>query len=239
MDLDRARLPRAFFARDACTVARDLLGRRLLAVVDGRLASGLIVEAEAYCQGPEPDLACHGAKSAGRPTARTAPMFGPAGHAYVYFTYGMHWMFNVVTGNQGQASAVLIRALTPEGGLDAMRQRRGLGVAERDLCRGPARLAQALGIDGDMSGRDLCPAEDVASGAAAGSDDRAAPGDRRAEDTAQDSSVRIWLEAGQPPPADRIRQGPRVGLGKTPEPWLSMPWRYWLDGDRFVSGNWA
>ncbi len=233
MDLDRAALPRAFFARDACTVARDLLGRRLLAVVDGRLASGLIVEAEAYCQGPEPDLACHGAKSGGRPTVRTAPMFGPAGHAYVYFTYGMHWMFNVVTGEQGQASAVLIRALAPEAGLDAMRSRRGAGVAERDLCRGPARLARALGIDGSLSGLDLCLVEDAARGGAGGGGDgpriRDGLGDRSG------LTARIWLEAGQAPPADRIRQGPRIGLGQTPEPWLSMPWRYWLADDRFVS----
>lgn len=224
----RAALPRAFFARDACTVARDLIGRRLLAIVDGRLASGLIVEAEAYCQGPAPDLACHGAKGGGRPTARTAPMFGPAGHAYVYFTYGMHWMFNVVTGEHGQASAVLIRALAPVAGMDAMRQRRGLGVAERDLCRGPARLAQALGIDGVTSGSDLCWMDDVASGGVGdGRGDQDGPGDR----------ARIWLEAGHPPPPDRIRQGPRIGLGQTPEPWLSMPWRYWLAGDRFVSGK--
>jgi len=233
MDLDRTILPRAFFARDACTVARDLIGRRLLAVVDGRLASGLIVEAEAYCQGPEPDLACHGAKGGGRPTARTAPMFGPAGHAYVYFTYGMHWMFNVVTGNHGQASAVLIRALAPDAGLDAMRQRRGTGVPERDLCRGPARLAQALGIDGASSGVDLCLAEDpeavVSEGVSKGPSVRDVPGDSSA------LTARIWLEAGHPPPGDRIRQGPRVGLGKTPEPWLSMPWRYWLAEDRFVS----
>lgn len=235
MDLDRAILPRAFFARDACTVARDLIGRRLLAVVDGRLASGLIVEAEAYCQGPEPDLACHGAKGGGRPTARTAPMFGPAGHAYVYFTYGMHWMFNVVTGDHGQASAVLVRALAPEAGLDAMRERRGPAVAERDLCRGPARLAQALGIDGASSGVDLCLAEDVASGLEDGGDDRMTLDTRSASDAGQSSVARIWLEAGHPPPGDRIRQGPRVGLGKTPEPWLSMPWRYWLAEDRFVS----
>lgn len=235
MDLDRAILPRAFFARDACTVARDLIGRRLLAVGDGGPASGLIVEAEAYCQGPEPDLACHGAKSGGRPTARTAPMFGPAGHAYVYFTYGMHWMFNVVTGNQGQASAVLIRALAPEAGLDAMRRRRGPDVAERDLCRGPARLAQALGIDGALSGVDLCLAEAVASGHASGGHDRISPDGRGASDRDEGSIARIWLEAGHPPPADRIRQGPRIGLGQTPEPWLSMPWRYWLAENRFVS----
>lgn len=236
MDLDRATLPRAFFARDACTVARDLLGRRLLAVVDGRLASGLIVEAEAYCQGPEPDLACHGAKGGGRPTARTAPMFGPAGHAYVYFTYGMHWMFNVVTGEHGQASAVLIRALAPVSGLDAMRSRRGASVAERDLCRGPARLAQALGIYGALSGLDLCLVEDVASGTEAG-DGHGAPEIRSTGDAGPIAGAGIWLEPGHPPSADRIRQGPRVGLGQTPEPWLSMPWRYWLAEDRFVSGN--
>ena len=104
-----------------------------------------------------------------------------------------------------------------------MRQRRGLGVAERDLCRGPARLAQALGIDGDMSGLDLCSAEDSEGVVSEGVSD--GPGIRDDQRNHSALTARIWLEAGHPPPADRIRQGPRIGLGKTPEPWLSMPWR--------------
>ncbi len=231
-----APLPRAFFARDACTVARDLIGRRLVSAAagarDGGRTGGLIVEAEAYCQGPEPDLACHGAKSGGRPTARTAPMFGPPGHAYVYFTYGMHWLFNIVTGRPGEPSAVLVRALAPDEGLAIMAARRrgrpdSPAVADRDLCRGPARLAQALGIDGRHSGWDLCGGEEMAP--LAGSDDIA--------DGFDTPVPAIWLEPGSPPPAAAIATGPRIGLGRTPEPWLSMPWRYWLAGDRHVSAT--
>ena len=170
------------------------------------------------------------------PTARTAPMFGPPGHAYVYFTYGMHWMFNIVTGAEGQASAVLIRALAPDEGLAIMAARRRARpdappLAKRDLCRGPARLAQALGIDGRHNGVDLCaaelqpPAVDPSLAGLAAWRDRSAP-----------PSPLIWLEAGEAPPPDRVRQGPRIGLGKTPEPWFSMPWRYWLVDDPNVSG---
>ena len=191
----------------APAAARALLGQLLVrAEVTLR-----ITEVEAY--GGPGDSASHARH--GR-TARNAPMWGPPGRAYLYFCYGMHWMLNVVTGNQGQASAVLIRALTPEGGLDAMRQRRGLGVAERDLCRGPARLAQALGIDGDMSGLDLCSAEDSEGVVSEGVSD--GPGIRDDQRNHSALTARIWLEAGHPPPADRIRQGPRIGLGKTPEP---------------------
>ncbi|HID54807.1 MAG TPA: DNA-3-methyladenine glycosylase, partial [Anaerolineae bacterium] len=120
------RLDYVFYARPACAVAPDLLGKRLVHLVNGRRLSGLIVETEAYCDSDERDLACHGDKAnQGQPTARTAVMFGPAGHAYVYFTYGMHWMFNVVTGEPGQANAVLVRALQPEEGVEVMTERRG------------------------------------------------------------------------------------------------------------------
>lgn len=248
-------LPRTFFARDACAVARDLIGCRLLAAVGGVLTGGTIVEAEAYCQGPEPDLACHGVRNGGRPTARTAPMFGPPGHAYVYFTYGMHWMFNIVTGAEGQASAVLIRALAPEEGLEVMAvRRRGAGAvaaasagaasalgsrpvrstassSPRDLCRGPGRLAQALAIDGRYSGLDLCAVEDPSPAV-----DPPRAGIVARRDRPAPPAPPIWLEAGEPPPPHRLRQGPRIGLGRTPEPWLSMPWRYWLAGDPNVSG---
>ena len=112
------RLTRSFYERPARLVAASLLGKRLVRLYNGRRISGLIVETEAYCDAHEPDLACHGDRANnGRPTKRTAVMFGPPGVAFVYFTYGMHWMFNVVTGREGQANGVLIRALEPLEGL--------------------------------------------------------------------------------------------------------------------------
>lgn len=143
-----SRLARPFFARPTLVVARELLGRRLVRLESrGERLSGLIVEAEAYVGSQ--DLGCH-AKS-GR-TARNASMWGPPGHAYVYFTYGMHWMLNVVTEENGFPAAVLIRGLLPLEGLATMRRRR----AGKPLADGPAKLCQALAIDRSLDGHDLC-----------------------------------------------------------------------------------
>jgi DNA-3-methyladenine glycosylase len=109
-----------------------------------------IVEVEAYAGSEDPGS--HGYR--GR-TTRTATMFGPPGHLYVYFTYGMHWCANVVTGADGVCSAVLLRAGAPLAGLDLMRTRRPKARRDRDLCSGPARLAQALGLDRSHDGADL------------------------------------------------------------------------------------
>jgi DNA-3-methyladenine glycosylase len=128
-------LPQDFFARSVHEVAPDLIGVTLL--VDG--VGGLIVEVEAY---DHEDPAAHGY---GGRTERNASMFGPPGHAYVYRSYGVHWCLNFVCEEEGSASAVLIRALEPAHGLDAMRERRGLDDP-RLLCAGPGRLCQALGI---------------------------------------------------------------------------------------------
>jgi DNA-3-methyladenine glycosylase len=144
------RLARDFFTRDTLTVARDLLGRRLVRILDGECLSGRIVEVEAYVG--EEDQACH-ARS-GR-TERNASMYGPPGCAYVYFIYGMHYCLNVVTEREGFPAAVLVRALEPLEGIETVRTRRG-GRIDVDLTSGPARLCQALGIDRRFDGADLC-----------------------------------------------------------------------------------
>jgi DNA-3-methyladenine glycosylase len=147
------RLDRPFFARDTLTVARDLLGRRLVHAADGRRVSGRIVETEAYVG--EEDEASHASPG---PTERNASMYLPAGHAYVYLIYGMYHCFNVVTEREGFPAALLIRAVEPLEGLDVMRRRRG-SVGARDvtqLTSGPGRLCQALGIDLGHDGADLC-----------------------------------------------------------------------------------
>ena len=145
-------LPRDFFARDTLTVARELLGQRLVRLLDGgdKRLSGRIVEVEVYVG--ENDEACHASR--GR-TKRNAPMFGPPGHAYVYFIYGMHHCFNVVTEREGFPAAVLIRALEPLEGIELMRELRG-GRPDLPLTSGPARLCQALDIDRRLDGADLC-----------------------------------------------------------------------------------
>lgn len=140
-----APLPRAFYERSTLQVARELLGARLVRVWNGRRQSGLIVETEAYIG--ESDLGCHA--RAGR-TPRTEVMYGPAGHAYVYFTYGNHWMLNVVTLAPGIPAAVLLRAILPDEGIALMARRRH----GRDTF-GPGKLTQALAITGRQNGSDL------------------------------------------------------------------------------------
>ncbi len=180
-----------FFERDVVLVARQLLGMRLVRLADGQRLGGMICEAEAY-RGEE-DLACH-AKAGFTP--RTAVMYGPPGLAYVYFTYGMHWMLMCVCGPVGFPSAVLVRAIFPDEGLDIIAARRP-GRPEMDWCSGPAKLTRALGIDGSFNGADLCRTDD-----------------------------RLWIEVGTGVPDEKVIIGPRVGIDGVPEPWLSKPWRF-------------
>lgn len=176
-------LPRSFYCRDPLAVAPDLLNR-ILACSDGR--AGRIVEVEAYCGTDDP--AAHSFRGQ---TRRNATMFGPCGHLYVYFTYGMHWCANIVCGVPGSGSAVLVRAIEPMGDIDAMRSARGCPPRDRDIGSGPARLAQALGITGALDGADLV---------------RGTQGIRLVED-------------GTPPPVDPV-VGTRIGISKAVDyPW--------------------
>jgi DNA-3-methyladenine glycosylase len=145
-------LSQSFFARSALEVARDLIGCTFLVAGVG----GRIVETEAYRQD---DPCCHAFN--GR-TERNAVLFGPPGHLYVYFTYGMHFCANAVCGDVGESSAVLLRALAPLAGLEEMRSARGRAARrDRDLCSGPAKLCQAFGIDRAQDGADLVTGDDV------------------------------------------------------------------------------
>jgi len=149
------RLGRGFFARDTLTVARQLLGQRLVRVLDGQRLSGRIVEVEAYVG--EEDAACHA--SVGR-TQRTEVMYGPPGRVYVYFVYGMHHCLNVVTEREGFPAAVLVRGIEPGEGLEVMRANRP-GRPDAELTNGPAKLCQALGIDRRLNGVDLCANDEL------------------------------------------------------------------------------
>ena len=182
--MSHKRLPFDFYARSALEVGPDLLNK-VLAAPDGR--AGRIVEVEAYRGADDPGS--HGFRGM---TRRNASMFGPPGHLYVYFTYGMHWCANVVAESEGVAAAVLLRALTPLGGLEAMYAARGPAArTERDLCSGPAKLTQSLGIDGSLDGADLVTG---------------------------DHGVTI-LDDGQPPPPDPAVTT-RIGLSNGTElPW--------------------
>lgn len=186
-----ARLDRPFFARPALQVARELLGARLVRLEGSLRLAGIIVETEAY-RGEE-DLGCH--CRAGR-TPRTQVMYGPPGHAYVYFTYGMHWMLNFVVEPENQPAAILIRAILPQTGLEQIASRRG-SQQPRRWTDGPGKLCQALGITGELNGADLCSPQ-----------------------------AELFVETGESISDSGVTIGPRVGLYKVPEPWKTMPWRF-------------
>ncbi len=183
-----------FFEREVVQVARDLLGHRLVRFVHNQRISGIILETEAY-DGMQ-DLACHA--RVGR-TKRNAVMFGPAGYAYVYFTYGMHWCLNVVTGKRDYPAAVLIRAILPSEGLEFIAKNRP-NVERKNWTNGPAKLTQALQINQLQNGMNICS-----------------------------QNHDLWIERGEDVHHSLIKTSPRIGINNTPEPWLSMPWRFYID----------
>jgi DNA-3-methyladenine glycosylase len=212
------RLPCSFFARPVAEVARDLLGCTFLC--DG--VGGRLVEVEAYCAD---DPASHSYRGL---TRRNAVMFGPPGRLYVYFTMGLHFCVNVVCEGEGQAAAVLLRALEPTDGLDQMRERRGVDDPRR-LCSGPAKLTQALAIARIDDGLCACGA-DGAAATGDGAAGIAAPGIAA---TARDRAgffAREGVEGRAPATwsrrAPRIVATPRIGVAAAPD----TPWRF-VDAD--------
>ena len=175
-------------------MARDLLG----CVVTASGVSVRLTEVEAYAGTADP--ASHAYRG---PTGRSAVMFGPPGHLYVYFVYGMHWCANLVCERDGVAAAVLLRAGEVVAGQEVARQRRPAARSAADLARGPAKLAGVLGLSGADTGADLCR-----------------PG------------AGIAVYAGTPVPEAAVSRGPRVGVAAAGE----WPWRFWVAGDRTVSG---
>lgn len=201
-------LEREFFDRPVLAVAPGLLGCVLVHQTGGGLVAAEVVETEAYLG--ESDPASHAFR--GR-TARNEVMFGPPGHAYVYFTYGMHFCVNLVCQGPGEPAAVLLRAGRIVAGTELAASRRG-GPASagrdrrrgsgRELARGPARLCQALGIGREQNGADVCD-----------------PG----------GALRVLAPAGAAPPGRDISRGPRVGVRLGAD----EPWRFWLTGEPAVS----
>jgi len=203
-------LPHSFYARKTLTVARELLGATLARELeDGRILRGRIVEVEAYVG--EEDKACHARAGI---TPRTEPLYGPPGFAYVYLTYGMHYMLNAVTEPEGHPAAVLIRAAEPLEGIEAMiagRSARAGGapranghVALHNLASGPAKLTQAFGLDLRHNRADL-------------------------------GGPTIWIEAGTPFPDARVRTSARIGCETARAPWDKIPWRFYVADSPFVT----
>ncbi|MCU0521184.1 MAG: DNA-3-methyladenine glycosylase [Anaerolineae bacterium] len=182
-------------------VARALIGKQLVRYLSGVTLAGRIVEAEGY-RGRD-DAASHAAVG---PTGRNFPMFGPPGHAYVYFIYGMHWMFNVAAHPEGMPGAVLIRALEPLEGAEAMCFSRGgrYRADDRRLTNGPARLAQAMAIDGTLNAADLCADE------------------------------ALMITEGELRSGEWLSSGPRVRVPGD-ERARAHPWRFWIEGNPYIS----
>jgi DNA-3-methyladenine glycosylase len=190
------------YAADPVTVARALLGQRLVRMLDGERLAGRIVEVEAYLGAR--DRAAH--TFGGRRTPRNESMYLEGGHAYVYFTYGMHHCLNVVCGARDEGIAVLLRAIEPEDGIGRMKRRRPAARREADLCAGPARLTRALAIDRSHDGLDLR------------------------------TSLELFIEQARtdPLPPRAVARTPRIGI-ESAGPWRDRLLRFHLRGNACVS----
>jgi DNA-3-methyladenine glycosylase len=194
-------LEKSFYQQEVMTVARELLGKILIHESTEGVTSGRIAETEAY-MGPE-DQAAH--SSGGRRTARNEVMYGPKGHAYVYFIYGLYWCFNVTAGAvPGKPEAVLLRALEPVAGQDIMAKRRG--VAEGNivnLTNGPSKLCMAMGISKLQNEADL-------------------------------TAPPLYINDAPSVPKEEIVETTRIGVDYAGE-WKSKPWRFYLKGNHYFS----
>jgi DNA-3-methyladenine glycosylase len=195
-----------FYARPTLTVARELLGQRLVRQLDEQRLSGLIVETEAYI-GPD-DSASHAYHQ--RNSSRAGVMFGPPGRTYVYFIYGMHFMLNIVTEPQSFPAAVLIRAIEPQEGIDLMQTNRSpnhrlIAATPHRLTSGPAKLCQALKIDKELNNWDVTLGQ------------------------------KLWLEPAAAIPDTAVMTGPRIGIDYAQPEDRVAPWRFWVRDNRFVS----
>ena len=197
--------PRVLLSRPSPQVAADLLGWTLTCRTDEGTVGVRLSEVEAYAGTEDP--ASHAYRG---PTPRTAVMFGPPGFLYIYFTYGMHWCCNVVTGTDGEASAVLLRAGRVVEGLELARARRGPKVADRALARGPATLTQALGITGADGGADLLSGSALRLEPPTDATGRAvSSGPRVGVSRAADVPWRFWITGDDTVSA--YKRSPRVG----------------------------
>ncbi len=197
-------LGKAFYKRkDACLIARELLGKVIKTHVDGLITRGKIVETEAYIA-PD-DLACHA--HGNRRTERTEVMFWEGGHAYVYICYGIHHLFNVVTYIDGEAHAILIRAVEPIDGLDHMIKRRTFAKAKYTLLNGPGKFTIAMGIDNKHNGISLL--------------------DPRSPIVIEDHGMKVSEEM--------IVSGPRVGMSHHTKACGHYPWRYRISENKWSS----
>lgn len=198
---DPIRLRELLAGSDPVVIARGLIGVEVRTRIDGVETSGIITETEAYWA-PE-DQASHARND--RRTKRTEIFYGPSGRAYVYLIYGIHELFNVITGPVGTPHAVLLRAIKPLNGVDTMLRRRGKESLNRQLTSGPGVLTKALGIDRSYNGVDLLD---------------------------ENSPVRLVFSGSEP---GEIVAAPRVGINYAGSPWVEKPWRFYQASSVYVS----
>lgn len=194
----------SFYQRDdVVSISKELLGKNIYSSFEGIKTGGIIVETEAY-RAPD-DKACHAFGN--RRTERTKTMFLKGGTLYVYISYGIHRMINVVTAVEGKAHAILIRAVEPTIGIPKILERRNHQLLKYETMNGPGKSAKALGVSTDHDGLFLC-----------------------------DKKAGIWIEdSGRVVPEDDIEIGPRVGMSIHTGPDAHRPWRFYIKGNKWVS----